>query len=129
MKEYLLAFVIGSSIFSYILFVLSLSRLPRDYYNFSGYVYYIIVPIYFGIMNMLSLFLANRFQLSKFQRLILITLVSSSIVITLVYSLKLYNWKDKNKDKNKQYIYPFMNLAGHLSTYFIIIYLLETYIK
>ena len=125
MKEYLLAFVIGSSIFSYVLFVLSLSRLPRDYYNFSGYVYYIIVPIYFGIMNMLSLFVANRFKLSKFHRLILTTLVSSFIVITLVYSLKLYNWKDKNK----KYIYPFMNLAGHLSTYFIIIYLLETYIK
>ena len=125
MKQYVQSFVVGSSILSYMLFILSLMRLPRDYYNFNPYVYYIIIPFYFGLMNMFSLFLTNKFNLSKLVRLVLISMMSSSVVIFLVYNFKLYNWKKSNK----KYRYPFMNFMGHLFCYFIMIYVLETLIN
>ena len=99
-----------------------------------------LVPFYFGLLNMLSLFISKKFKLTKLVRLLLTTLFSSSIIITLVYKLKLYNWNNKDdkskndKSKNdkskisKKYIYPLLSLVGHLCTYFIIIYLIEPFV-
>lgn len=125
MKEYVLSFIIGSSILAYMLWIISLSRVDLEYYNFNGYLYYIIVPIYFGIMNVLSLYFSKKYKLSKLTRLIVTSVISSFIVINLVYRFKLYNWKDKTK----KYKYPLMSLTGHFITYFIIIYILEEYVK
>lgn len=125
MKEYVLSFIIGSSILAYMLWIISFSRLDLKYYNFNGYLYYILVPIYFGIMNVLSLYFSKKYKLSKLTRLIVTSIISSFIVINLVYRFKLYNWKDKTK----KYKYPLMSLTGHLTTYFIIIYILEEYVK
>jgi len=125
MKEYVLSFIIGSSILTYMLWIISLNQLDLEYYNFDGYLYYILVPIYFGSMNVLSLYFSNKYNLSKLTRLIVTSIISSFIIISVVYRFKLYNWKDENK----KYKYPFMSLTGHLITYFIIIYILEEYIK
>ena len=125
MKEYVLSFIIGSSILSYILVSYPLKHLDLDYYNFNGYTYYILVPIYFGIINMLSLYFSKKYKLSKFNRLIGTSIISSGIIISIAYYFKLYNWKNKNR----KYRYPLINFTGHLSTYFIIIYLLEEFIK
>ena len=125
MKEYVLSFIIGSSILAYILWIISLSRVDIKYYNFNGYVYYILVPIYFGFINVLSFYFSKKYKLSKLTRLIVTSVISSFIIINLVYRFKLYNWKDKTK----KYMYPLMSLTGHLITYFIIIYILEEYIK
>lgn len=125
MKEYVLSFIIGSSILAYMLWVISLSRVDIKYYNFNGYIYYILIPIYFGTINVLSLYFSKKYKLSKLTRLIVTSVISSFIIINLVYRFKLYNWKDKTK----KYRYPLLNLTGHLITYFIIIYILEEYIK
>lgn len=125
MKEYVLSFIIGSSILAYMLWIISLSRVDLEYYNFNGYIYYILMPIYFGIINVLSLYFSKKYKLSKLTRLIVTSVISSFIIINLVYRFKLYNWKDKTK----KYMYPLMSLTGHLITYFIIIYILEEYIK
>lgn len=125
MKEYVLSFIIGSSILSYMLWVISLSRVDIKYYNFDGYIYYILMPIYFGFINVLSFYFSKKYKLSKLTRLIVTSAISSFIIINLVYRFKLYNWKDKTK----KYRYPLLSLTGHLITYFIIIYILEEYIK
>ena len=124
-KDYVLSFVIGSSILVYMMWVLSLRRLDMDYYNFSGYNYFILAPLYFGIMNVISFYLAKKTGASDLTRLLVTSVISSLIVINLVYRYKLYNWKDKNK----KYKYPLMSITGHLITYFIIIYVLERNIK
>jgi hypothetical protein len=122
MRDYILSFIIGSSILSYMLWILSLKRVKLDYYNFNGYVYYMITPFYFGIMNVLSLYFSRKFKLTKINRLLITSIISSAIIITLVYYFKIYNWKNNNK----KYLYPLMSLSGHLITYFIIIYILES---
>ena len=71
MKEYVLSFIIGSSILAYMLWIISLSRVDLEYYNFSGYIYYILMPIYFGIINVLSLYFSKKYKLSKLTRLII----------------------------------------------------------
>tara|TARA_Y100000389_G_scaffold203857_1_gene253777 strand:+ start:863 stop:1681 length:819 start_codon:yes stop_codon:yes gene_type:complete len=125
LKEYVLAFIVGSSILAYILWVLSLRKVDIDYYNFDGYLYFILVPVYIGIMNVLSLYFSKKYGISNITRLLVTSLISSLIVINLVYRLKLYNWKDKNKKKR----YPLMSFIGHFLTYFIVIYVLENSIK
>ncbi len=120
-KDLVLSFVIGSSILVYLLWVLSFRRLDTNYYNFDGYLYFILAPLYFGIINTISFYLSNKYKVNNLTRFLTTSVISSLIVIFLVYRNKLYNWKDKNK----KYKYPVMSLSGHLITYFIIIYLLE----
>ena len=125
LKEHVLSFVIGSSILVYMIWVLSLRRIDMDYYNFSGYNYFILAPLYFGIMNVLSFYIAKKTGASNLTRLIVTSVISSLIVINLVYRYKLYNWKNEKK----KYRYPLMSITGHLITYFIIIYVLEGNIR
>ena len=125
MNNNILSFFIGSSILSYILWIVSLKRLDLSYYNFDGYIYYMTTPLYFGIMNMLSFYISNKFNIPTIIRFIATSIISSCMVITLVYKFNLYNWKDENK----KYKYPLMSLSGHFITYFIIIYILEKIIR
>ena len=124
-KEHVLSFVIGSCILVYMMWVISLRRIDMNYYNFSGYNYFILAPLYFGIINVLSFYIAKKTGSSNLTRLLVTSIISSLIVINLVYRYKLYNWKDRKK----KYRYPLMSITGHLITYFIIIYILERNIR
>ena len=123
MKDYVLSFIIGSCIFGYFIWVLSLLRLNINYYKFNPYLYFIALPITNGLLTAISLYLARLLNISKFLRLVLVSLSSWSVVVYIVYYKKIYRWK---KDSIKPYIYPLINFAGNFTTFFIIIYLLES---
>ena len=70
MKEYVLSFIIGSSILAYMLWVISLSRVDIKYYNFDGYIYYILMPNLLWYYKCLITLLFKKYKLSKLTRLI-----------------------------------------------------------
>lgn len=124
MKDYVLSFIIGSSILSYVLWVLSLLRVKKSYYNFNGYLYLMILPIVTGFMTSFSLYLTRKFNGTLFQRLIFTSIIASLTAIFCVYYFKLYNW-DNEKHKNKKYVYPFLSFIAHFINYGFIFYVLE----
>lgn len=90
-NQYLRAFVIGSSFFVFIPYFLIVSSLDKKNINFSYKYYTFVAPVALGFFNILSLYLANIFNLTKRSRFLLIGLIAPTLVATTVYILKVYN--------------------------------------
>lgn len=119
--SYLRSFVIASSLPVFILWFLRLHQV-KDRINIPhGYeMYKVLAPLYFGLMNMISLYLSKKYNWSLRQRLLNISLVSCVFVFTLNKLAKTYTLT------TKQWIsYGFRLCLGHLITYNIIIHYLE----
>jgi hypothetical protein len=114
---YLKSFVIGSSWFVFILFFLSVMKIKNK--NYSYELYTIIAPFYLGLMNMLSLYLANKYKLSLRQRFLLIGIISPLIVIIFAKLSNSYNYTSK-----KWYEYYVYIIVKHMLIFNIIIYYL-----
>jgi len=118
MINYLKAFIIGSSWPVVIIpFILYFSAIDKPS-NLKTYAIY--APYYIGIMNIVSLALQDIFQLSTQNRLILITLISSLLIIYIVKSNNIYNFSDRKWQK-----YYLLSLTLHFIIYNIIIYNME----
>ena len=90
-NQYLRAFVIGSSFFVFIPYFLIVSSLDKKNINFSYKYYTFVAPVALGFFNILSLYLANIFNLTKRSRFLLIGLIAPTLVASIVYILKVYN--------------------------------------
>uniref|UniRef100_A0A6C0KRU0 Uncharacterized protein n=1 Tax=viral metagenome TaxID=1070528 RepID=A0A6C0KRU0_9ZZZZ len=90
-NQYLRAFVIGSSFFVFIPYFLIVSSFDKKNINFSYEYYTFVAPIALGIFNVLSLYLANIFNLTKRTRFVVISLIAPTLVAATVYILKVYN--------------------------------------
>ena len=92
--DYLKAFVIGSS--GLVVFP-ELSKLPNDNrYDYSK-IYSFIIPIYYGLMGIIALFIRNRFELSLQRSLLVVSVISISLI-----QLLNYNFNDKYYINSKQ---------------------------
>jgi len=92
-NQYLRAFVIGSSVFvfiSYFIAVRYLSEQKLINYSYENYTLY--APIGLGLYNILSLYIANKFNLTKRNRFLLISLLAPTLVAIGVYTRKAYNY-------------------------------------
>jgi len=90
--EYLRAFVIGSSFFVFFPYLFGVSQFDPKKFNFNYKMYSFIAPIGLGLVNVISLFIANCFKLTREMRYIVISLLAPTFVTTLVYLLKIYNY-------------------------------------
>lgn len=90
-NQYLRAFVIGSSVFVFLPYFLIVTSLDKKNVNFSYTYYTFLAPIALGFFNVLSLYLAKLFNLTKKTRFILISFIAPSLVALTVYFLKAYN--------------------------------------
>lgn len=91
-REYLRAFVIGSSFFVFFPFFFLVSRMDPKKVNFDYVSYTLVGPIGLGFMNMISLFIANWFHLSRRLRYFVISLLTPTFVTMFVLLFKMYNY-------------------------------------
>ena len=95
MNNLLKSFVIGSSAAIFVPFYIYVSIIPESKINLKTYA--IKAALYFGIMNMLATFLGKKYNLSLFQRLLLITIISIAVIWIALTIYKPYNFKTKNR--------------------------------
>ena len=114
--SYIRSFVIGASLPVVILFYIIVLNITNK--NFSYEKYSIMAPLYFGIMNVISLYLANKFNLSLRNRLFFTSIVSFILVIIFARMTKAY----RNINWNMYYL---SIIVLHMFAYNFIIYNLE----
>ena len=90
-NQYLRAFVIGSSFLVFFPYFWIVSSFDKKNINFSYQFYSFMAPIALGVFNILSLYLANKFNLSSINRFLLISFIAPTLVALTVYFTKAYN--------------------------------------
>lgn len=118
--NYLKSFVIGSSWGAVIMFYATVFNINTNIRNYSDKQYAMIAPLYLGIMNMASLYLAQMFNLSLQQRLFLISIISIILVISFAKLTNVYNFTT-----NEWKTYYIGVVVHYLIVFNIIIYGLE----
>jgi hypothetical protein len=91
--EYLRAFVIGSSFPVFLPHFLTVANLDERNLNYTYKQYTFVAPLYYGLMNALSLYIALRLNLSSRQRYLLIGTLSPLLVISISYTFETYNYQ------------------------------------
>ncbi len=117
MNEYLLAFIIGASWPVSLLFFLVATRIKKNY-RYDHYTF--IAPVYLGAMNMLSLWIAKKFNLSLRMRYIVIGIISPLISLTFGITAKIYD-----KTPQEWFKYAIMLITKHFVIFNIIVYEIE----
>lgn len=110
--KYLKQFFSGANIFVVLPFYIAVHYSKNKQYSFFQYC--IIAPIWFGLWNVLSYIIAEKYNLSLFQRFTLISIITSIIVMILAKTFKTYNYP--NERWVKYYIGIFIKymLVWHL---------------
>lgn len=118
--DYLKSFVIGSSFPVFIIFFISIFYIGgKNSYTHEQYA--ILAPLYFGIMNMLSLYLSKKFDLELRSRLFITSIISIIFIICIATIL--------NYEKGKMAKYYLSIIILHLIAFNIILYTLEKNIE
>lgn len=91
--NYLRSFVIGSSLLVFLPHFIAVANLDEAKLNYTYKQYTFVAPTYYGLMNMLSLYIALTFNLSRRQRYLLIGTISPLIVTSASYLFKTYKYK------------------------------------
>lgn len=120
--KYLKQFVIGTSVLVVWQFLYAVHNLGKKK-TYSYYHYSIIAPLWFGLWNVISLLLAEKFNLSSRARFLLITPITFLISILIVKTIGAYNYSQS--EWVQYYIRLFIR---HFITWNIIIFYLEKYI-
>jgi len=94
-NEYLRAFVIGSSFLVFLPFFYSVYNFEKEQFNFSYDIYTFLAPPTLGLMNVISLLLANKFNISKRVRFLLTSLIAPTIVLITIVTFNIYNYSLK----------------------------------
>jgi len=123
LSEYLRAFVIGSCffvIFPYF-YVVSNFDTSTSNINYTLYTYY--APLCLGLFNVLSLFIAKKFKLTKRLRFITIGILAPSIIAITILYRKAYNYTISEWIHHIFILYLF-----YLFIFNFIVYLLDKYV-
>lgn len=123
LSSYLRAFVIGSSYLVFFPYFLAVGLSDEKLLNYTYKQYTFIAPIYLGIMNMLSLFFMNMYNLSRRMRYIVFGSISPLIVSSFAYTLNTYNYSNE-----RWLLYSIGLFIKHFLIFNIIIYSLDKYI-
>ena len=120
--KYLKQFVVGSSylVFAHFYYAVQNNRPKKtyDYYNYT-----LIAPVWFGVWNIISVLLAEYFNLTQRQRFILISILSSISVMIIATYLKSYNYTTEEWINYYSYIF-----IKYMLIWNIVIYNLEKYL-
>jgi len=122
-NEYLRAFVIGSCFFVIFPFFYVVSNFDPSKSNidYTSYTYY--APVGLGLFNVLSLFIAKQFKLTKRMRFVTIGILAPSIVTSTILYIKAYNYTIDRWIRHIFKLYLF-----YLFTFNCVVYLLDKYI-
>lgn len=118
-NEYLRAFVIGSSFFVFAPFFFAVSRFDKKKVNFDYVTYTFLGPIGLGIMNVISLMIANQLNLSRRMRYLVISLLTPTYVTFMIIFLKLYNYSKMEWFHHIWKLYLFYFIIVNFDLYFL----------
>jgi len=119
---YLKEFVIGSSYPVSLLFFLVVMNISDKNYSYESYT--LIAPVYLGLMNVLSAYLQNKFDLTLRERFYLIGIISPVIIVLFAYFYKAYPFTT-----TKQWLtYAIRLIIKHFLIFNLIVYNLEVFI-
>ena len=124
MNDYLRTFILGSSwpVFALFYILIYFGTLINQFTpNWSYKLYSILAPVYFGLMNMLSLYLSRIYKLSLRNRFILIAIISAILINLGANIFQAYNF-----DQARWYRYYFNTFIRHGIAY-TMLYLIEKY--
>ena len=121
MTEYIRPFVIGSSFPVFIQFFANVMKIDDKIKNYSYEKYSILAPLYLGLMNVVSLYLAKQFDLDLRQRMLYIGIISGIMVCVIAKLTNSYNFT-----KREWICYFIRIITKHIFTYSTIVYLLES---
>jgi hypothetical protein len=117
---YLTSFIVGSSIIVSFHFLMSVMTSDPNKRNYKYKHYSILAPLYFGCMNMLSLYISKKFNFDMKTRYVITSIMSFSFVNIFARIFKMYKFT-----KTQWMNYHINIIIKHIFSY-IIIYLLET---
>jgi hypothetical protein len=121
--NYLRAFVIGACIITIFPHYYAVSQLDETKLNYTYKQYTFVAPVYYGLMNMISLYLALLFHLSRRQRYVLIGTVSPLIVTSFSYLFKTYDYQ------GKEWVHYGVGLfLKHFLIWNIVVYFLDIFV-
>ena len=117
--KYLKQFIIGSSFLVFAPFYYAVqNNQPKKTYNY--YTYTLLAPVWFGVWNIISLILAQQFNLSMRERFLLISVISSFSIMALATYLQSYRFTRKEWTNYYKYIF-----IKYILVWNIIVYNLE----
>jgi predicted Abi (CAAX) family protease len=90
--NYLRAFVIGSSSIVVLPFYYIVSHFNKQKFNYNYISYTFLAPIFLGLMNVLSLFISETYNLSQRMRFLVISILASTVVMLSIILFKVYNY-------------------------------------
>ena len=108
MKQYINSFIIGSSWPISIFMIMIVKKMMKKKYNLVFYA--VFIPFYMGIINMISLFIANRFNLSYEHQYYLTGLISAISMISIAFYNNTYDWEKMPKINYVIYLFVFHNI-------------------
>jgi len=116
--KYFKQFIAGSSILVAAPFYYGFHTLKRAEYSYFHYTF--LVPIWWGLWNVMSLVVAEAFSLSTRMRFLLVSLITYALAVTYttynnVYDFSLYQW----------YGYYFLMLTTYLIMWNVVVYFIE----
>ena len=120
--KYLKQFIIGSSYLVFLPFFYAVQK-SLSKKNYTYFEYTLSAPIGLGLWNVLSLIIAERFNLSMKMRFLVISIISYLSTILYTTYIKAYDF-DKDEWK-KYYFYVFIM---YLIVWNLIVYNIEKYI-
>jgi len=120
--KYLKEFIIGSSFPAFIVFFILVDYEKRKNYEYNFYTK--ITPLILGIFNVVSLWIAEKLNISMKNRFIYMTIIGSLYTITNSRYRNYYNYS------NKQWcLYGLMIVCLYSFTFMGVIYNLERLMK
>jgi len=122
-KHYLRSFVIGSSYLVFFPYFFTVSSIDKSILNYTYEDYTFIAPVYLGLINTFSLFIANQYNLTRRMRYILFGSISPIFVSSISFMLNTYNYSTTEWTH-----YVISLFFKHFLVFNIIIYSLDKYI-
>ena len=118
--KYLRDFVIGSSCIVILSFYYNAYRRKKKNYKYLNYT--LVAPIWFGIWNIISLIISEKYGLSKRLRFLTISILSSISIMLISYNFKTYNYT------RDEWIKYFISIfIRYMITWNILIYYIDKY--
>jgi hypothetical protein len=92
MDGYLRAFVIGSSFYVFFLFFFFVSRFDPKKFHYSYKNYTFLAPVGLGIMNMIALWMARVWNLTRRMKYFVASILAPICVLAFVYIRNVYTY-------------------------------------
>ena len=120
--KYLKQFIIGSSYLVFLPYFYAVQK-SQSRKNYTYFTYTLIAPIWLGLWNVISLIIAERFNLSMKMRFLVVSIISSLCIMLISTYAKAY---DFNKDEWKKYY--FYIFIMYLIVWNLIVYNIERHV-